>query len=73
MSTNPPSICREQLYCHNIQGVPGRDTQPIVQAQHPNHHRLTGAKPQEEAADTRQNHGKPCQNTEYLQKDYSYT
>lgn len=46
-----PPDCREGLSSDHIQGVPGRDTQAVVKAQHENHHRLTRAKPQEEAAD----------------------
>lgn len=47
---SPPNS-REGLSCDHIQGVPGRDAQAIVKAQHENHHGLTGAKPQEETAD----------------------
>lgn len=50
LHASPPNsgerFCRD-----HIQGVPGRDAQAVVKAQHENHHGLAGAKPQEEAAD----------------------
>lgn len=46
-----PPVCGVQLHSDHIEGVPGRDGQPVVQAQHADHHGLAGAEPQEEAAD----------------------
>lgn len=51
-----PPDSREWLSCDHIQGVPGRDAQAVVKAQHENHHGLTGAKPQEETADAWEDH-----------------
>lgn len=55
-SSSPPDS-GERLCSDHIEGVPGRNAQTVVKAQHENHHGLTGAKPQEETADTRQDHG----------------
>lgn len=52
-----PSDSREWLGSDHIQGIPGRDAQAVVKAQHENHHGLTGAKPQEETADAWKDHG----------------
>lgn len=55
LHASPPNsgerFCRD-----HIQGVPGRDAQAVVKAQHENHHGLAGAKPQEEAADAWKHH-----------------
>lgn len=51
-----PPDSREWLSCDHIQGVPGRDAQAVVKAQHENHHGLAGAKPQEETADAWEDH-----------------
>lgn len=52
-----PPICRVQFSGDHIQGVPCRDTEAVVETQHEDHHRLTGAKPKKEAADAWQHHG----------------
>lgn len=46
-----PPDSREGLGGDNIQGVPGRDAEAIIKAQHENHHGFTGAEPQEKTAD----------------------
>lgn len=52
-----PPNSGEWFSSDHIQGVPGRDAQAVVKAQHENHHGLTGAEPQEETADAWKDHG----------------
>lgn len=48
---NLPPVCWVQLSGDHIQGVPSRYTEAVVETEHEYHHRLTGAEPEEEAAD----------------------
>lgn len=52
-----PPDSGEGFSSDHIQGVPGRDAQTIVKAQHENHHGLTSAEPKEETADAWKDHG----------------
>jgi len=56
-TAHSPPVGGEGLGGDHVQGVPRRDAQAVVQAQHEDHHGLAGAEPQEEAADARQHHG----------------
>lgn len=66
---NLPPVCWVQLSGDHIQGVPSRDTEAIVETEHEDHHWLTGAEPEEEAADAWQHHGASCR----MQQDTSFT
>lgn len=55
-----PPVGGVELGRDHIQGVPSGDAEAVVEAQHEDHHGLAGAEPQEEAADSRQYHGTPC-------------
>lgn len=46
-----PPVCWVELRGDHIQGVPGGDTEAVVEAEHEDHHGLAGAEPKEEAAD----------------------
>lgn len=55
LHASPPNS-GERFRRDHVQGVPGRDAQAVVKAQHENHHGLAGAEPQEEAADAWKHH-----------------
>lgn len=50
-SQSSPSICGVKFCCDDVQRVPRRNAEAIVETEHEDHHRLAGAEPEEEAAD----------------------
>lgn len=55
VAPSPPNS-GEWFSRNHIQGVPSRDAQAVVKAQHEDYHGLTSSKPQEETTDAWKDH-----------------